>query len=146
VSNKREDIRTAAIAAIQTIVGSSYVVEKYEGDPQAMKETTSARVYVQYDAAKMGESLEVGRTTYEKTFYYLVIIPAADTASQTATKTALQILEDIEKGLSGQVLAEFGQIMPAELPGTDLFEILDSNTYGRACYVQAWKVQGVESH
>ena len=132
----RKDIRDGIKTAIEGLLPGT-PVRIWEGEDQAFnQEHLWPAVFVSYDGIAFGSPLELGGpTTYNRQFLYNIYVCAR------GQDAAMDILETIETGLSGQSVA--GGYGPLELIEG---EGLVASSMDRHLYVQQWSVNDMESH
>ena len=137
----RRQIRDDIITAAQTLL-PDVPVRKWSGEERAFNEEREwPVVYVAYAGVEFSDDMELGAATYERIHYYDIFVCARDDATQTGDDYAMDILETLETGLSGKVVAD-GRAMLELAEG----EALVRAEIGRFLYVQSWRASVLETH
>ena len=147
MSSLRSDIRTGFISEVETLL-PGIAVSAWRGEEFAFNESrTFPSVYVAYFGMECGEDEEIsGATTYLRDFSIRVFVCTKTTVSDGyGDMQAIDILETLEEGLSGKVIAGCGEArLSNEIDGQAELLLAAHREY--YLYSQAYRIMGLESH
>lgn len=92
-----------------------------------------------------GPSMEIGATTYERQFYFEVVVVGTDAAGEIASRRIMPVLDAVELALHDADIAS-GVCEISSHPDTSRFhEFYIPSHVGRCACVQLWCVRILES-